>query len=448
VQPTCELLLTHETTDFDAFASLMAARRLYPEATPLLGRRMIPPLRHFLALHKDRFPTVRATDLPDAVLEDGAVQRVVLVDTRLAERLAAPETIVEKLRRGEVPAVHIYDHHPATGRDLLGDLEVLEPVGAAVTLLVEALRRKGLAVDPIEATLYLLGIYSDTGSLRFSATSGRDVAAAAWLLNQGARLPMVNRYLANTLTPEQRHVFARLLGAAREHRIGGVDVGIATLELDGFVEGLAPVTRQVMELEGHDALFAIYRLGSKALQVIGRARVPFVHVGRVLRRLGGGGHAGAGSARLKGQIDPEPVAARLLEVLEQDPPRPSVVSEVMSSPVRTVVPTLPLRELEGCLAEWRHSGVPVMEGGEIQGIVSRRDIEKARRDERLHLPVSSCMSSQVRTIEPEATLETALEAMTEADIGRLPVVDGGRLVGIITRTDLTRILYGWCEVPG
>lgn len=444
-----DLLLTHETTDFDAFASLMAAARLYPGAAPLLGRRVIPPLRRFLALHKDRFPTVRFAQLPESWRPE-EVERVVLVDTRIPDRLAAPTPLIEWLQVkdfGDAPEIHVYDHHPATAEDLVGESEVLEPVGAAVTLLVERLREEELPVDPVEATLYLLGIYSDTGSLRFSSTSARDAAAAAWLLDQGARLPMVNRYLSTSLTPDQRGVFARILGRAQTHRIGGVDVGIATLALEQFVDGLAPLTRQVMELEGHDVLFALYRFGDKGLQVIGRARVPFVHVGRVLRRLGGGGHAGAGSVRLKDAQDPEAVARRLLDLLQQDPPRPRIVSEVMSSPVRTVAPSMPLQGLRESLAAWHHSGVPVVADGRVQGIISRRDLEKAERDGRLHLPVSSCMSGNVKTIEPNATLEEALARMTEADIGRLPVLDGHRLVGIITRTDLTRILYGG-RTPG
>ena len=55
----------------------------------------------------------------------------------------------------------------------------MEPVGATVTLLVERLQASGLTLAPEEATLLLLGIYEDTGSLTYDTTTGRDAATGA-----------------------------------------------------------------------------------------------------------------------------------------------------------------------------------------------------------------------------------------------------------------------------
>lgn len=432
-------IATHEYADFDAYASMVAAGRLYDGARLMLGRRVIPPVKEFLALHKDRFPAVRYSRV-----DPHDVDRLVVVDVRRRDRLTLPDDLLEDLTSSERRTeLHVWDHHPATPDDLPApDFERVEPVGAAVTLLVEEIRRRGLAVDPVEATLYALGLYSDTGALSYAGTTGRDARAAAWLLDQGAALPMVNRYLQTAFSREQRQVLARALGSARRICLAGVDVGVVTLELDGFVGGLAPVVRQILQMEGHGALFGVFGYGGKGVQVIGRSRVAYLDVSRVLERLGGGGHQGAGSAKLPASEDPEAVATRLLHLLESDPPRPRRVGQIMSSPVHTVAPDLPLSDLSESLEAWRHSGVPVMRDGELVGIVSRRDVQKARDGDRLHLPVASHMSSQVLTISPQAPLEAALRTMTDADIGRLPVMDDGRLVGILTRTDLTRILYG------
>ncbi|MFN7131914.1 MAG: CBS domain-containing protein, partial [Myxococcales bacterium] len=113
----------------------------------------------------------------------------------------------------------------------------------------------------------------------------------------------------------------------------------------------------------------------------------------------------------------------------------------MSSPVRAVEADTPLVELERSLKHWRHTGVPVLRDGSMIGIVSRRDVEAARRDGRLHLGVSSCMSQNVKTTTPDAPLEDALAAMVSANVGRLPVLKDGHLVGIVTRSDLLRFLY-------
>ena len=73
-------------------------------------------------------------------------------------------------------------------------------------------------------------------------------------------------------------------------------------------------------------------------------------------------------------------------------------------------------ELVATLDAGHFTGVPVIDGVELVGIVSRRDIDAATRDDRLHLPVSSCMSKPVKTIEHSELLEDALARMVEADI--------------------------------
>jgi len=74
-------------------------------------------------------------------------------------------------------------------------------------------------------------------------------------------------------------------------------------------------------------------------------------------------------------------------------------------------------------------------------VISRRDIRAARRAGRSHLPVSSCMAHEVKTATPDEPLLRAFEQMVQADIGRLPVVEGRHIVGIITRSDALRMLY-------
>ena len=78
----------------------------------------------------------------------------------------------------------------------------------------------------------------------------------------------------------------------------------------------------------------------------------------------------------------------------------------------------------------------IVEGKRVVGIVSSKDILRAADDE----PLSAVMSRLVVTIEPNATLRRAAGVMRGRAIGCLPVLDEGRLVGIVTTSDLLTAL--------
>ena len=430
-----QAIITHEMADFDGLAGCVAARKLYPEAAIVLGRRLGTGLVEFLALHKERFPTLRYTDIdPDSVT------LLVVVDFRRRSRLDNFRELLERVESGRIE-LHVYDHHAAAPDDLVGTLEIVQPVGSATTLLVEQIQTRGIEVDALEATLFVLGIYADTGSLSYATTTSRDARAVAWLLDQGASPRVINRYLRPAFTPAQRETLARMLGAVEVEQVGGFDIGFVETPLGRAFTGLAEVTSEVAELEGHAALFALYPIGGRRVQIVARSRSPRVDVGAVLEAVGGGGHPSAGSAIVH-HGDVAAVRRALLDELRSHPPRAERVADVMSSPVRSVAPDMILGDLRESLRTWRHTGVPVVDQGRLVGIVSHRDLERAERDGRLHLPVSSCMSHHVKTTTLDAPLADALDVMTAADVGRLPVLRDGRLVGILSRSDVLAVLYG------
>jgi CBS domain-containing protein len=134
------------------------------------------------------------------------------------------------------------------------------------------------------------------------------------------------------------------------------------------------------------------------------------------------------------------------------------VRDVMTEDVATVAPDTGLREVARLLVQRRISGVPVVEGERVVGVVSERDILfKERPSDGLHRGVlawlmdegdlmlkidartaGSAMSSPVVTIGPARSVADAAALMLDESISRLPVVDGEVLVGIVTRHDLVR----------
>lgn len=433
-----EVILTHELTDFDAFAAAVAAQKIYPGSEIVFGRRVSPALHDYLALHSDRFRTLRYTDI-----DEREVTRVILVDHRKKSRLGAFEELRRRLDMADPTLdVHVYDHHPRTGDDdVVGSFELVEPVGSATTLLVERIKAMGLGIDVEEATLFALGIYADTGSLTYSSTSGRDARAVGWLLDQGGNLKTVNRYLKPEFSPAQRELIKRVIGALETRDYAGTPVGFARLRLERAVNGLADVTSVVAGFDANVALFAFYAVSDKQVQIVARSSSPVINVSERLAQFGGGGHASAAAATVKA-ADMDDLYERLTMSFNQTPPNPRRVSDVMSRLVRSVTPDTPLVELSHSLRVWHHTGVPVVEGGRLLGLISRRDIEKAEAAGRLHLPVSSCMAHHLHTTTPGASLASAFREMERHNVGRLPVLDADRLVGILTRSDLRGVLYG------
>lgn len=141
----------------------------------------------------------------------------------------------------------------------------------------------------------------------------------------------------------------------------------------------------------------------------------------------------------------------------------------MSTPVVSVAPQTPVREIVSLLLERGISGVPVVRDEIVLGIVSEGDLllrekaptlpagvaflggllllnDPARTAEELRKHVGATaeaiMSREVVWIGPETPITEAAELMLKRRIKRLPVVEGGRLVGIVTRRDLLRGLLG------
>ena len=136
------------------------------------------------------------------------------------------------------------------------------------------------------------------------------------------------------------------------------------------------------------------------------------------------------------------------------------VRDVMTTTVLTTTPETPVRDAALVLASKRISGLPVVdEEGSVVGVFSETDViakegvppqrvgvlqrlldpEDTWSERRLNATlVSEAMSAPVVTISPDRPLSEAATLMLGKGVNRLPVVDDGTLVGIVTRADLVR----------
>ena len=116
------------------------------------------------------------------------------------------------------------------------------------------------------------------------------------------------------------------------------------------------------------------------------------------------------------------------------------VADAMNSPVITVEPTMPLSRVIAMMYETKHLGFPVVDRGSLIGIIALADVHKVSPIDREAMQVQDVMTRNPTTLPPSAPLLDALRVMSGQDIGRIPVVAGDTLVGIVTRTDVLRVM--------
>ncbi|KJS02996.1 MAG: polynucleotide adenylyltransferase [Peptococcaceae bacterium BRH_c4a] len=426
-----EIITSHTNTDLDALASMMAAKKIYPEAVMVFPGKLSKNVEEFMSLHKDIF-TVKSVK----EINFETVKRIILVDTKNPKRV---NKLADLFSRPGID-VHIYDHHPWTEGDVHGSLEVVEIIGATVTLLVEKIIGDGIFITPLEATVMALGIYGDTGSLLFTSTTARDAAAVSCLIERGANLGVVAEFLGRPMTEDQKDLLKTLLMSAERHLINGVRILIAKANTDEFVVGLSLLTHTISEIERLDAVFTLVMMEDR-VYIVGRSNIPQIDVAGILGPFMGGGHPAAASATVKNGSVNE-LAEKLVTTIREKVKPPMAACDIMSCPVKTVFSDTSIAEANKVMMRYGHSGLPVVEGLILKGVISRRDVEKAVNHGLGHAPVKGYMTFNVVTVHPNMPVAEIREIMIENDIGRVPVVEENRLVGIVSRTDVLRTLHG------
>lgn len=426
-----EIVTTHKNTDFDAIASMIAATVLYPETIPVIPKAVNPNVKSFISMHKDILNLREPDDIP---IDE--VTRIIIVDVNNWSRIER----FGKISRKENLDIILWDHHPIEG-DIRASWKCQEEMGANITLMIRKLREQSAQLTPIQATLFLIGIYEDTGNLMFPSTRAEDAFAAGYLMEQKADLNILGSFLRPAYGERQKNILFEMLQHAERMRFNGYSISVNKLDIQGHVDSLAVVVRMYREILNVDAAFGIFsdRERERCI-VIGRSNVDELNMGMIMNSMGGGGHPGAGSAMLK-SVNPEAVEAMILELIQGNQQASVQISDLMSFPVLTLPSDTPMDRVAQVLREKGCTGIPIVDDGKLVGMISRRDFRKIKGANRLKSPVKAYMSTNVLTIEPGKSPMQAARLMVKHDVGRLPVVEKGEIIGIITRSDTMLYFY-------
>ena len=115
------------------------------------------------------------------------------------------------------------------------------------------------------------------------------------------------------------------------------------------------------------------------------------------------------------------------------------VGDMMSSPVTTVPPGLPVSQVITMMYSSKHLGFPVVERDMLIGMVTLADVNRTTSIDREALLVRDIMTRDPITLPPTAPVIDALKIMSARDFGRIPVVLDGKILGIVTRTDIIKV---------
>jgi tRNA nucleotidyltransferase (CCA-adding enzyme) len=428
------IITTHVNADFDALASMLAAQKLYPDALVVFPGSQEKNLKNFFI--NSMVYLFNMADIGN--IEFAKVKRLVLVDTRQPSRIGK----LSKLLKRKDIEIHIYDHHPATDNDIKGNIEVHRLTGANVTLLLAIIAEKKIEISADEATIMCLGLYEDTGSFTFPSTTENDFKAAAFLLSKGANLNVVSDLIARELSPEQVSLLNDLIQSASRYNINGIEVVVTSVTTEKYMPDFAFLVQKMVKMENLDALFAIGRMENK-IYVVARSRISDVDVGSIITPMGGGGHAYAASASIKGKTLAQ-VENNLIELLYAKIKALRQAKNLMSSPAITVGNKVTCKEANDLLTRYNINALLVTERDnrrdQLCGYITRQVIEKALFHKLENVPVKDYMTTEVATVGPDADLSEIQEKIIENKQRVLPVVQNTDILGVITRTDLLNVL--------
>lgn len=423
------IIATHINADFDTFASMIAAKKLYPNAELVLSGDTEKTLKIALKRLKLPYPILTINDI-----DLSKVTRIVLVDVQNKSRIGKLADIIDS----KYVETHIYDHHPKHIGDIKGHFEVIKNYGSTATILTHIIKNENFDLTPIEATIIMAGIYEDTGCLTYSQTCTEDFEAASFLLSSGANLTEVSKLINRETSKDEATSLAELLNSETTYNIEGIEVTIAELDIEQFSGEVAFITQRLIDIEGTKCLFVLAHIADR-IHLVARSSIKEVDVAQVATELGGGGHKSAASATITNLTLIE-AKEKLLSVIKETIVTPKSARDIMTSPV---IKTEYNFTIETALKEMQNfniNSMPVMKSKKVVGIITRQVADRASHHGLSNDKVETFMTTEFQSASSNISTSKIRDIVLARGQRIIPIIDNNTLTGVITRTDLLKLL--------
>ncbi len=439
------LITCHANADFDAFASLIGASILYPDALLLFPGTQENNLQRYVdEIAQEHYNLLSPKDIKDI-----EITKLIIVDTRQATRL---DHVKDLLENENVERI-VWDHHPQSHEDVDADTMHYEEIGAVSSLITFEIFKQNKDISPVEATLLSLGIHVDTGSFTYASTKQRDFEAASMLWQCGVDTQIIRQYLRTEFTSAHIKALNDLLETSEYHEIVDLKVVIATTRGDDYIHDFALLAPRFMEMQPCKIFFALAQMGEK-IQVLARSTEKNLDVGQVCSALGGGGHKYAASASIKNMPISEVKDLLIREIFLQVNAH-TTANTLMSSPVVRAYESTTMGEASTIMVRYGLKALPVFHNHSrtCAGWISQEQAARGSALNRLTMesPVSLYMQRDFKVASHKASLQEMMDIIIGERQRLLPIVHANApiteqnelqnhpVTGVVTRTDLIRL---------
>jgi tRNA nucleotidyltransferase (CCA-adding enzyme) len=427
------ILVGHTNMDMDCIGSIVLGKYLYPDYQAVKSRLIHPVAQNLYSLYKKRLNFIQSKELSGKIIDN-----MVVFDTRSQSRV---KEYLELLQGPWSGNIIIYDHHHEDTSDINNATIIEGFYGANTTLVALELIKKNIVIDSEAATIALSGLFADTGNFTHTNIKPEDFHVAEWLMSSGANIKLVREFVNALNQDYQINLFHQVLNRIQYKNIHGNSVILCHLPLKEQVNGLAAIAEKVFEIENPDALFIVFGFQKeKSALIVSRSNTEAINLSQIMSHWGGGGHAQASAASVKGDHS-DKLFSDLSQFLVETLAPALRAEEIMTKSVYCINENWSILEASLFLEKVAHTGAPVTDQEEnLTGIITLRDISKARKASQMNAPVKSYMSRKLQTCNINTSLKDIGRILGVYNVGHLPVTRNNKVVGLITRTDY---LHQW-----
>lgn len=428
-----KIVITHINSDFDAVTSAYAAYKIYGCNHIAVCSNFESNVEKFLSDNKFELPVkfYNQKDI-DALPK---IDTLIITDCCQSRRLGILSSLIEKSEN-----IILYDHHIMNECDIAAQSKTIEESGSTTSIMCRIMQEKNIELKELEATFLSMGIFEDTGLFTYSGTKSIDALSMAWLIFKKADVTAANDYVQRELSNIQIMLLNELLLNLSIITTGGIDIAYSFAAIDEYVGEAAFIAHKLMLIEGLSTLFILVSTGSRLI-LIGRSNDDRVNVQDIVSKFGGGGHKYAGSAVIKDKMIAETIESLKFVIMDTVKPY-KTVEEIMSTHVKSVKSGTNIQEAFDLTMKYNLNYLPVTECNRTIGIISRKDILKViNHGLGKTTSVNSIMQTEFEVIKPSAPFYDAEEIMVYQNQKLLPVESDNGIAGVVTRTDILRLIH-------